>query len=424
MHTNNGASASVSKENGKHFHGGCPKLNVKMTVFDEKESPKTFWNTFQSYVEINHMTDAEAIAAFPFYLQQNQKEWFFQLPEQKRVSLDALKLAFLDRFKPQVPFNIEIWDLTQQTNETVETYIQRVRQLATDSGVQEDFLTARTMRGMLPRIATIVMPQSPATMEELRQKGNLAEITVRVTSQGERQPATVNSMAPLIDITARMQENIIAAISDGFARRQDDEETSHRQAGTGRQRQRRQYQQSPQNAHPGGQQYGAQHPSGQQYGAQHPGGQQYGAQHPGGQQYGAQHPGGQQYGAQHPGGQQYGAQHPGGQQYGAQYPGGQQHPGGQQYGAQFQNQGPFHGNMQGPQSGPRQMQHHGQQQHQQFQRAPKGKKCFKCGNLSCFTKQCPAKYHRCSKCGLIGHFERICLNTLIESLNNNNMNSC
>ena len=62
------------------------------------------------------MTDAAAISSFPFYLEQHQKEWFFQLPEQKRVSLDALKLAFFDQFKPQVPFNIEIWDLTQQTN--------------------------------------------------------------------------------------------------------------------------------------------------------------------------------------------------------------------------------------------------------------------------------------------------------------------
>lgn len=96
---------------------------------------------------LQEIPEHEAVQVFPFQLTEMPREWSFQLPVRIRSTLTSIKNAFLDRFKSTVPFNIEILDLKQKENETVEDYIQS-KKAAIDSNVQEDFITTRTMRGL------------------------------------------------------------------------------------------------------------------------------------------------------------------------------------------------------------------------------------------------------------------------------------
>ena len=61
------------------------------------------------------------------------KDWFFQLPETIKSNLSRVKEAFLERFSPNTPFNLEAWELNQGESETVENFIHRVKRAARNS---------------------------------------------------------------------------------------------------------------------------------------------------------------------------------------------------------------------------------------------------------------------------------------------------
>lgn len=151
---------------------------------------------------------------FSFYLKDTAKDWYFQLAPAVQNSLSELKSAILARFKPQVPFSLGLVDITQKNTESVDQYISRIRKLSTDSIMPDDCLTTMTMKWLETSIRNIVMPQFPQTIDDLRTKSSIAEITVLMNNQSlsteTSDNSVVNAMSAVCDVTNQLQQTIAA----------------------------------------------------------------------------------------------------------------------------------------------------------------------------------------------------------------------
>lgn len=128
------------------------------------------------------MSENAAISAFPFYLDTIPRQWYFQLSESVRSSLESLKLAFLERFQKRTThFDINLLNIKQYMEETVDDYMARVSRLTTEYELPTHLLVGITIQGLKPDLRQIVMPQSPDTLEKIRQLALVAEQTLKST---------------------------------------------------------------------------------------------------------------------------------------------------------------------------------------------------------------------------------------------------
>lgn len=160
-----------------------PRANISLEKYDGKTSAIQFWTQFMTFISIMNVPLDAAHTYFSFYLKDTAKDWYFQLAPAVQNSLSELKSAILARFKPQVPFRLGLVDITQQNTESVDQYISRIRKLSTDSIMPDDCLTTMIMKGLETAIRNIVMPQFPQTIDDLRTKSAIAEMTVLINNQ-------------------------------------------------------------------------------------------------------------------------------------------------------------------------------------------------------------------------------------------------
>ena len=119
------ATAQTNMATPQRLHVTCGKFDP---VVDE--DPHMFWQLFIKFVALLNLTERQMLDYLPFYLEGVAKEWFFQLSETIKSNLTRVKDAFLERFSPNTPFNLEVWELNQGENETVENFIHRVKRSA------------------------------------------------------------------------------------------------------------------------------------------------------------------------------------------------------------------------------------------------------------------------------------------------------
>lgn len=132
------------------------------------------------------------------YFSDTAKDWYFQLAPAVQNSLSELKSAILARFKPQVPFSLGLVDITQKNTESVDQYISRIRKLSTDSIMPDDCLTTMIMKWLETSIRNIVMPQFPQTIDDLRTKSSIAEITVLMNKASQLKHQTIVLLTPCL----------------------------------------------------------------------------------------------------------------------------------------------------------------------------------------------------------------------------------
>lgn len=191
-----------------------PRANISLEKYDGKTSAIQFWTQFMTFISIMNVPLDAAHTYFSFYLKDTAKDWYFQLTPAVQNSLSELKSAFLARFRPQVPFSLGLVDITQQNTESVDQYISRIRKLSTDSTMPEDCLTTMIMKGLKPAIRNIVMPQFPQTIDDLRTKSAIAEMTVLMNNQSlssaTSDNSVVNAMSAVCEVTNQLQQTIAA----------------------------------------------------------------------------------------------------------------------------------------------------------------------------------------------------------------------
>ena len=91
---------------------------------------------------------------------------------QIKTSLESVKKAFFTRFKNQETADEDIDNILQETNETVDNYVFRFQQAASDSELPEKYLVQKAIKGLHPILGSAVYMQKPKTFEELRETAN------------------------------------------------------------------------------------------------------------------------------------------------------------------------------------------------------------------------------------------------------------
>lgn len=74
---------------------------IKLSQYHQAEPASQWWSLFMAMVVYFNMSESAALSAFPFYLRNIPKQWYFQLNDLIKSSLESLKNSFLERFQKQ-----------------------------------------------------------------------------------------------------------------------------------------------------------------------------------------------------------------------------------------------------------------------------------------------------------------------------------
>lgn len=67
---------------------------IKLSQYHQAEPASQWWSLFMAMVVYFNMSESAALSAFPFYLRIIPKQWFFQLNDLIKSSLESLKNYF------------------------------------------------------------------------------------------------------------------------------------------------------------------------------------------------------------------------------------------------------------------------------------------------------------------------------------------
>ena len=197
---------------------------IRLTNYNQTQSAIQWWMLFCQWMNFYKMTEPQAIAAFPFYLDSIPQQWFFQLSEYVKRSLASLKEAFLQRFSvKKANFDVNLFHIQQKPDETIENYLARVYTLTNEYDVPNHLLVGITMQGLKTEIRKIVMPQKPENLEQLREAAMVAERTVTSTgSISESFAMSLNNLEErlMTNLTDRFEASIAAVSQNKFSRSQ------------------------------------------------------------------------------------------------------------------------------------------------------------------------------------------------------------
>ena len=207
----NAFSSNVSDSNNS-TSGNLPQAHmpnvIKLPTYNQKQSAIQWWVLFCQWVNFFKMSDIQAVAALPFYLDIIPQQWFFQLSGAAKSSLASLKEAFLSRFSvKKANFDVNLFHIQQNQDESVEDYLARVYKLTNEYDVPSHLLVGITIQGLKTEIRKIVMPQKPENLEQLREAAMVAERTV--TSTGSISDTFAMSLQ-------NMEDRLMSNLADRF----------------------------------------------------------------------------------------------------------------------------------------------------------------------------------------------------------------
>lgn len=67
---------------------------IKLSQYHQAEPASQWWSLFMAMVVYFNMSESAALSAFPFYLRNIPKQWYFQLNDLIKSSLESLKNYF------------------------------------------------------------------------------------------------------------------------------------------------------------------------------------------------------------------------------------------------------------------------------------------------------------------------------------------
>ena len=140
---------------------------------------------------IKNLNADRTALSMPFHLKGVAKIWFDSLQAATQTSLRLLREAFIARFKPQNNIDISVLSLSQKADESVEEYFSRFIDNLASKELPENIQISIITKGLKPPLISLVMPQNPQTLEELRQAMVLDEQTQTVT---QPKPSSVASV--------------------------------------------------------------------------------------------------------------------------------------------------------------------------------------------------------------------------------------
>ena len=170
---------------------------VKMRPYNGKSSALQWWLRFMTFIQLNQMSPHGALLRLPFYLQDAAQVWYETLEAKWKVSLEVVKIAFLDRFKPTSNVNVELMDAKQGPTEEADDFINRVTALIVDRPAEPEIILHAVSRGLRPSLLKRIIQEDCTSLENLRRVATREEVAERFdTAPKQAEPApTVNAEA-------------------------------------------------------------------------------------------------------------------------------------------------------------------------------------------------------------------------------------
>lgn len=165
---------------------------VKLDKYDGKTSIVQWWLKFMTFLSLQKVSEAVAINTLPFYIAGAAESWFFSLDNSLKTSLESIRQAIHNRFKPSSRHNLQVMDVKQKDTESVEDFIHRVTSLTNDRAVDQDWLITVIMNGLKEDLSTEVIKADPQTLEDVRNIASRAEMA------GRRRTTSRRCRSPLI----------------------------------------------------------------------------------------------------------------------------------------------------------------------------------------------------------------------------------
>ena len=174
--------------------------HVTLKRFNGKQSAVTWWCQFLAFIQLQRLTARDAITSLHFYLEGAAETWFASLDPIIKTSLEAIREAFMARFRPSSKLNLKLLECSQKEDETVEDYFHRITSSLADRPIDQDWLVHELMKGLKSEIKKPVIQEDPQTLEELRNTATRAEVAERFSGGAtvSKGPAADNSKLDVI----------------------------------------------------------------------------------------------------------------------------------------------------------------------------------------------------------------------------------
>ena len=141
------------------------QINLEAYRGQGKDTQKWFtyferWSTFMNYKE------ARAALVLPFHLKGITKTWYDSLSQTTQRSLDLLKTAFINRFKPTQTVDSSVLTITQKPDESADEYFSHFIDSSYIRDIPEPLQIYILMKGLRPSLLTLVMLKNPQSMDK------------------------------------------------------------------------------------------------------------------------------------------------------------------------------------------------------------------------------------------------------------------
>ena len=147
-----------------------------------------------AYIQLSRVSEGEAISSLLFFLTGTAQLWFANLEPFVKQSLQSIKQAFMTRFQPSSKLNLNLMDVEQGQQESVEDYIYRVLAATSDRTVSNDWLIHVITQGLRDKIQDAVAQRDPQTLEELRDAAQKAENSEKLQRRKRAKEAEINAV--------------------------------------------------------------------------------------------------------------------------------------------------------------------------------------------------------------------------------------
>lgn len=87
--------------------------NIKLEKFDGKTSAVQWWMKFMAFISLQKLSEQTAILHLPFFLIGAAETWFNSLDTIKKLTLNSIHDAFINRFKPPSNHVFDLLELQQ-----------------------------------------------------------------------------------------------------------------------------------------------------------------------------------------------------------------------------------------------------------------------------------------------------------------------
>ena len=153
------------------------------------EDASEFWRRLDNYLEFKGVAEQDNAArlrlAKPMFV-ETACDWFENLDATKKDTYAHLKEAFSERYiQPSIlRFRSakEIFDKKQTAEESVDMYVNRLRNLSKKVNVDDQTKLYALLSGLKPQLATFVLGKNPQTFAEGIEAARIAEFSLVETS--------------------------------------------------------------------------------------------------------------------------------------------------------------------------------------------------------------------------------------------------